>query len=77
MTRPGTWAAALVIVLTAFLLLSCGGGTSEDGQVDSQPTAPQESAPTDQEARVQVVRDRGVLGDPNAPVLIQEYSDFL
>ena len=76
MTRPGTWAAALVIVLTAFLLLSCGG-TSEDGQVDSQPTAAQESAPTDQEARVQVVRDRGVLGDPNAPVLIQEYSDFL
>lgn len=76
MTRPGTWAAALVIVLTAFLLLSCGG-TSEDGQVDSQTTAAQESAPTDQEARVQVVRDRGVLGDPNAPVLIQEYSDFL
>ena len=76
MTRPGTWAAALVIVLTAFLLLSCGG-TSEGGQVDSQPTAAQESAPTDQEARVQVVRDRGVLGDPNAPVLIQEYSDFL
>ena len=76
MTRPGTWAAALVIVLTAFLLLSCGG-TSEDVQVDAQTTAAQESAPTDQEARVQVVRDRGVLGDPNAPVLIQEYSDFL
>lgn len=77
MTRPGTWAAALLIVLTAFLLVSCGGGAGEDERVASQSTPTQESTAIDQEARVQVVRDRAVLGDPNAPVVIQEYSDFL
>ncbi|MXY86776.1 MAG: hypothetical protein F4Y95_09900 [Chloroflexi bacterium] len=77
MPRPRTWTGALLIALTALLLASCAGGTGEEGQVASQTTAAQESTATDQEARVQVVRARGTLGDPNAPVVIQEYSDFL
>lgn len=77
MTGPQTWTGALLIALTALLLVSCSDGTGEEGQVESQATTAQESAATDQEARVQVVRDRGTLGDPNAPVVIQEYSDFL
>lgn len=77
MIGPRTWTGALLIAITALLLVSCGGGTSEEGQVASQSTAAQESAAIDQEARVQVVRDRASLGDPDAPVVIQEYSDFL
>ena len=77
MTRPRTWTGALLIALAALLLVSCAGGTGEEGQVASQSTAAEASAATDQEARVQVVRDRASLGDPNAPVVIQEYSDFL
>lgn len=81
MTRTPGWAAALAIVFAVTLLAACGGGASDEAQVASPTTAPQGSADSaeqiDEQARVQVVRDRASLGDPNAPVVIEEYSDFL
>ena len=84
MTRTPGWAAALAIVFAVTLLAACGGGASDEAQVASPTTAPRDSADSadsaeqiDEQARVQVVRDRASLGDPNAPVVIQEYSDFL
>lgn len=74
----GSWAGALAVGLAAILLVSCGGGAGDADQVGEQPAASQESEEQDAgEARVQVLRDRAFLGDPDAPVVIQEYSDFL
>lgn len=75
-TRP--WIVALALVVSVALLAACGGG--DDGE---QTTAAQRSAdaqqvePAEPEARVQVIRDRAYLGSADAPVVIEEYSDFL
>ena len=72
---------ALAIVAVAMLLASCGGGYGggygNDEQSASQVDRTEQAGEVEEEARVQVVRDRASLGDPNAPVVIEEYSDFL
>ena len=68
---------ALAIVAVAILLASCGGGYGDDEQTASKAAQTEQAGEVEQEARVQVIRDRASLGDPNAPVVIEEYSDFL
>lgn len=80
--RIGLWIGALGLLVSAALLAACGGGYDSE-----QPAAAQQTAESAQqveqvesaqpEARVQVIRDRAYLGSEDAPVVIQEYSDFL
>lgn len=87
MKRAGIWIGALGLVVSAVLIAACGGGddgeqsaaaqrSAEAQQVDQAEQAEQ-AEPAQEEARVQVIRDRASLGSPDAPVVIQEYSDFL
>jgi protein-disulfide isomerase len=81
MRQTRLWIGALGLVVSAVLIAACGGG--DDGEqsaaaqqsVDAQQTEQVEQA--EPEARVQVIRERASLGSPDAPVVIQEYSDFL
>ena len=68
---------ALAIVAVAILLASCGGGYGYDEQTASKAVQTEQAGEVEQEARVQVIRDRASLGDPDAPVVIEEFSDFL
>jgi len=92
MNQRRIWAGLIAVAAVATLVAACGGGAkSEPEQTAVQaagPTAQAEQAEqaaaqaeqvvsAEQDARVQVVRGRAALGDPAAPVLIQEYSDFL
>ena len=84
MRRMGFWVGALGLVVSAALLAACGGG--DDGepaavaqqaeQVEQVEQAAQVEA-AQPEARVQVIRDRAYLGSADAPVVIEEFSDFL
>lgn len=67
----------LVMLFSALFLAACSGGDDAAQESGTQTAAPQEVESAAAEARVQVIRDRASLGDPNAPVVIQEYSDFL
>lgn len=73
MTRGRIGIAASAIVALALLLVSCGSA----GEAPSAASQADATEQTEEEARVQVIRGRAMLGDPNAPVVIQEYSDFL
>ena len=81
MGRTRLWIGALVLVVSAVLLAACGGGddggqtTTAQRSADAQQVAQVEQA--EPEARVQVIRDRAYLGSADAPVVIEEYSDFL
>ncbi|MDE2747187.1 MAG: hypothetical protein OXI41_14640 [Chloroflexota bacterium] len=92
MNQRRIWAGLIAfaaVAAVATLVAACGGGAeSEPEQTAAQAagqTAQAEQAAAqaeqvesaEQDARVQVVRGRAALGDPAAPVLIQEYSDFL
>ncbi len=77
MSARRIWIGALAIVAVAMLLASCGGGYGNDEQSASQVAQTEQAGEIEQEARVQVIRDRASLGDPDAPVVIEEYSDFL
>lgn len=74
MSRNGIRMAAGVIVAAALLLIACGGGDQAPPAGSQVETTEQTQ---DEEARVQVIRGRATLGDPDAPVVIEEYSDFL
>ncbi|MYA01685.1 MAG: hypothetical protein F4038_05605 [Chloroflexi bacterium] len=67
----------LVMLFSALFLAACSGGDDVAQETGTQTAAPQEVESAEAQARVQVIRDRASLGDPNAPVVIQEYSDFL
>ena len=79
------WIAALTIVCSAFWLASCAAGDDGDDQSATQAatqaaTQTAGAEPAEQPepgARVQVIRNRASLGSPDAPVVIQEHSDFL
>ncbi len=83
--RTGLWIGALGLLVSAALLAACGGGyDSEQPAAAAQQTAEAQQAEqveqvesAQPEARVQVIRDRAYLGSEDAPVVIQEYSDFL
>ncbi len=76
MKRTRLWFGALGLVVSAALLAACGGGDgSEQSAAEAQQSEQIEQAQP--EARVQVIRDRASLGRADAPVVIQEYSDFL
>ena len=75
MKRAGIWFGALGLVVSAALLAACGGG--DDGEQSAAAQQSTEAQQAEQEARVQVIRERASLGSPDAPVVIQEYSDFL
>ena len=81
MRRTRLWLGALGLVVSAMLLAACGGGDDGGQSAAAQRTAEaQQSEQVEQaqpEARVQVIRDRASLGSADAPVVIQEYSDFL
>ena len=81
MSARRIWIGVLAIVTVALLLASCGGGYGGgyggDEQSASQVDRTEQAGEVEQEARVQVIRDRASLGDPDAPVVIEEYSDFL
>ncbi len=81
MSARRIWIGVLAIVTVAILLASCGGGYGggygNDEQSASQVAQTEQAGQVEEEARVQVVRDRASLGDPDAPVVIEEYSDFL
>ena len=77
MSARRIWIGALALVAVAMLLASCGGGYGSDEQSASQVGQTEQAGQVEEEARVQVVRDRASLGDPDAPVVIEEYSDFL
>jgi protein-disulfide isomerase len=69
-------------LIGAALLSACGGGGESKPQATTSQSVEQVEAadqPTqsEPEARVQVIRDRAYLGSPDAPVVIEEYSDFL
>lgn len=73
MNRPRILIALLAALLLGGLLAACGG-------VDQEAPATTEAAQSTQpaeEARVQVIRGRATLGNPDAPILIQDFSDFL
>ncbi len=67
----------LVMLFSALFLAACSSGDDVAQETGAQSTASQEAESAEAQARVQVIRDRASLGDPNAPVVIQEYSDFL
>ena len=74
--RTGIWIGTLALVVSAALLAACGGG--DDGEQSAAEAQQSEQVEQAQpEARVQVIRDRAYLGSADAPVVIQEYSDFL
>lgn len=76
MRRTRLWLGALGLVVSAMLLAACGGGDDiEQSAAEAQQSEQIEQ--TEPEARVQVIRDRASLGSADAPVVIQEYSDFL
>ena len=84
MKRAGIWIGALALVVSAVLIAACGGGDNGEQSAAAQRSADAQQVeqvaqaePAQQEARVQVIRDRASLGSPDAPVVIQEYSDFL
>ncbi len=92
MNRIRILAGSLAVAFIAVLLTSCGDGdgdlqsasqaqpTTQAEQADQPAQVEQTQQPAQQaepEARVQVIRDRGFIGSPDAPVVIQEYSDFL
>ena len=86
MNRIRILAGSLAVAFIALLLTSCGDGDQQSAS-EAQPVAQAEQAgqpaqveqaqQAEPEARVQVIRDRGFIGSPDAPVVIQEYSDFL
>ncbi len=51
--------------------------TDDSSQSDSDTGQAVSDDESGEQARVQVIRGRASLGDPNAPVVIEEYSDFL
>ncbi|MXX47880.1 MAG: hypothetical protein F4088_01160 [Chloroflexi bacterium] len=67
----------LVMLFSALFLAACSSGDDVAQEPGTHTAAPQEVESAETQARVQVNRDRASLGDPNAPVVIQEYSDFL
>lgn len=72
-----TWLGALIVIAATLLLVSCGGSYGEpESETPAATQAEAEGTPAE-EARVQVIRGRASLGDPDAPVVIQDYSDFL
>lgn len=82
--RTGVWIGALGLLVSAAVLAACGGGYDSERPAAAQQTAEaQQVEQVEQvesaqpEARVQVIRDRAYLGSEDAPVVIQEYSDFL
>ncbi len=84
MKRAGIWIGALGLVVSAVLIAACGGGDDGEQSAAAQQSAEaqqveqvEQTEPAQEEARVQVIRDRASLGSPDAPVVIQEYSDFL
>ncbi len=84
MKRAGIWIGALGLVVSAVLIAACGSGDDGEQSAAAQRSADAQQVeqvaqaePAQQEARVQVIRDRASLGSPDAPVVIQEYSDFL
>ncbi len=92
MNRIRILAGALAVAFIALLLASCGDGYGDQQSASqAQPAAQAEQADqpaqveqtqqvaqqAESEARVQVIRDRAFIGSPDAPVVIQEYSDFL
>lgn len=88
MKRAGIWFGALGLVVSAVLIAACGGGDDGERSAAAQQSADAQQTdrvdqpepaqqPAQQGARVQVIRARASLGSPDAPVVIQEYSDFL
>ena len=84
MKRAGIWFGALGLVVSAVLIAACGGGDDAEQSAAAQRSMDAQQVeqvaqaePAQPEARVQVIRDRASLGSPDAPVVIQEYSDFL
>ncbi|MCY4618353.1 MAG: hypothetical protein OXD50_07350 [Chloroflexi bacterium] len=88
MNRIRILAGTLAVAFIALLLTSCGdadGDQQSASQAQSaiqaeqadQPAQIEQTQQAEPEARVQVIRDRAFLGSPDAPVVIQEYSDFL
>ncbi len=77
MNRPRILVALPVALLAALLLggllSACSGGEQEP------PTASEarQSTQPAEETRLQIIRGRATLGNPDAPILIQDYSDFL
>lgn len=64
----------LAALLLGGLLAACSGG--EEPESPATTETPQSTQPAE-EARVQIIRGRATLGNPDAPILIQDYSDFL
>lgn len=78
MNRPriliALFAALLAALLLGGLLSACSGGGEQEPPTASE--ARQSTQPAE-EARVQIIRGRATLGNRDAPILIQDYSDFL
>lgn len=78
MNRPRILVALPVALLAALLLggllSACSGGGEQEPATASE--ARQSTQPAE-ETRLQIIRGRATLGNPDAPILIQDYSDFL
>ena len=84
MTRKYSW--LLVLLVVTMLVAACGPDmatptpAAKPEEADGPPTAPaeegpEETAPAGGELQLDA-DDRRVLGSPDAPVTVIEYSDF-
>ena len=92
MTALSRLGVLLVTVLALALGASCGSGetpepqptettaraerTQSVSQQEQQTTAAERAEPAANDPRAGLLVSRNVVGDPEAPVLIVEYSDF-